>query len=210
MRILDKITEQISAIGLPLYAVTLTAVPRVDTPLLLMLHWHGFRREVLGRFPGLGTLLFPVPGSALQLNERWQSLAMVESAMLDAAWQLGAWDVERLERRACNHVCATEQEAYECRQAFGEHPLNASEEVQVVADAADRADLMRLGAEVGYLRWLFRPVQGGLWQKTAEDDTLAPDGSRAPPCPVVPLSPKGGKAARTTYRLGRINRILLP
>ena len=53
MHILDKITDQVSAIGLPLYAVTLTAVPRYDTPLLLMLHWHGFRRELVVNLPGI-------------------------------------------------------------------------------------------------------------------------------------------------------------
>lgn len=209
MHILHKITDQISTVGLPLYAVTLTAVPRYDTPLLLMLHWHGFRRELIINLPGMNSSLHPVPGSALQLNERWQSLETVESAMLDAAWQLGAWDIEREEKRSCNYIGASNQEALECRQAFGEHPLYEDEELHMVTDAPDRTDLMHLGANVGYIRWQFRPVMGGIWKKVAEDDTLAPDGSRKPPCPVAPQAPKGGKAARTTYRLGKINRIIL-
>ena len=210
MHILDKITDQVSAIGLPLYAVTLTAVPRYDTPLLLMLHWHGFRRELVVNLPGINTRLHPVPGSALQLNERWQSLENVECAMLDAAWQMGAWDIEREERRACNDVSASEREALECLQAFGAHPLHEAETLHVVADAPDREELMHFAANVGYIRWQFRPVRDGVWQQVAEDDTLAPDGGREPPCPIAPQAPKGGKAARTHYRMGRVNRISLP
>lgn len=210
MRILDKIFGQISAVRLPLYAVTLTAVPRQDTPLLLMLHWHGFGRDLALNLPEMFDDCQPVPGTALQINERWQSFDMVEVALLDAAWQLGAWDVEREERRGCNTIGASEQEALECQQAFGEHPTHATKALYMITDAPDRADLMNLGAHVGYIRWQFRPVMGGVWQQTAEDDTLELDGSRNPPCPVTPLPIRGGKLTRTTYRLGKVSRVILP
>ncbi|HYD33048.1 MAG TPA: diguanylate cyclase [Methylophilaceae bacterium] len=208
MQILDKITDQISSVRLPLYAVTLTAIPRYDTPLLLMLHWHGFRRELIVNLPGITSSLHSVPGSALQLNERWQDLESVESAMLDAAWQLGAWNVERDERRGCNYIAASEREALECRQVFGEHPLFDADELHLIAETPDREDLMHMGARVGYIRWQFRPVVGGLWQSIAEDDTLNADGGREPPCPISPQPPRGGKASHTTYRMGFVNRII--
>ncbi len=209
MKILERITDQLASMGLPLYAVSLTAAARRDTPLLLILHWHGFRRDLLFDFPGVNQTPFPIPGSALQINERWHEVEHIDAAMLDAAWQLGAWDIEREERRACNDVSADIREAQECRQAFGEHSMDLPEGLHLVIDAPDREDLMQLGANVGYIRWLFRPVMGGIWQTTAVDDTLAPDGSRVPPCPVAPRPSKGGRAARTTYRLGRVNRIIL-
>lgn len=208
MDVFGKIAAQMSAVGLPLYAVTLTAVPRADTPLLLILHWHGFRRETPAA-PDRPAPVRAVPGSALQINERWQALETLDAAMLDAGWQLGAWEVEREERRACSWIGASEQEALECRQAFGEHPL-AEDGLYLVAEAPDRPDLMQLGAAVGYVRWTFRPARGGLWRETADDDTLAPDGSRLPPCPVAPQAPRGGRAARTRYLLGRVSRLWLP
>jgi hypothetical protein len=209
MELLDKITSQISGVKLPLYAVTLTAIPRFDTPLLLMLHWHGFRRELVVDLPGMKMhQLHPVPGSALQINERWHDLESVETAMLDAAWQLGAWNVDRDERRGCNYIGASDREALECRQAFGEHPLLDAEELLMLSEAPDREDLMHLGAKVGYIRWQFRPVVGGVWQSVAEDDTLNADGSREPPCPLKPQPSKGGKASHVTYRMGFVNRII--
>jgi hypothetical protein len=209
MHILDKITDQLSTVGLPLYAVTLTAISRPDTPLLLMLHWHGFRREIPS-LPGSHSKFSPVPGSALQINEHWESLEIVETSMLDAAWQLGAWDIEREEKRACNTIGASEREAYECRQAFGEHPLDEARDLHLVEEAPDREEMLTLGARVGYIRWQFRPIKGGIWESVTEDDTLSPEGTRQPPCPISPLAPKGGKRARTVYRFGRINRIILP
>ncbi|MBX3649176.1 MAG: hypothetical protein KF853_10660 [Rhodocyclaceae bacterium] len=208
MDIFGKIAAQMNAVGLPLFAVTVTAVPRADTPLLLILHWHGFRREA-PTGPDRPAPVRAVPGSALQMNDRWQAIETIDAAMLDAGWQLGAWEVEREERRACNWIGASEREALECRQAFGEHPL-AGEDLHLVADVPDLADLMELGAAVGYVRWTFRPARGGLWRETADDDTLATDGSRQPPCPIMPQGPRGGRESRTRYRLGRASRLWLP
>ena len=207
MDILGIVSAQIQAVRLPLFAVTVTAVPRADTPVLLILHWHGFRREATVA-PDRPGRLRAVPGSALQLNERWQALETIDRAMLDAGWQLGAWDLEREQRRSCSRIGASEREALECRQAFGEHPM-ADEELHLLSEAPDRAELMHLGAAVGYVRWSFRPARGGLWRETADDDTLAPDGSRQPPCPVMPQAPRDGPS-RTRYRLGCAGRLWLP
>lgn len=40
MKVFATITDQLNAVRMPLFAVTLTAVPRLNTPVLLMLHWH--------------------------------------------------------------------------------------------------------------------------------------------------------------------------
>ena len=67
---------------------------------------------------------------------------------------------------------------------------------------------MQMAADAGYVRWLFRPVKGGLWRALDEpDDTLESDGGRRPPCPVIP-EPRGGRG-RKVYRLGEVRRILL-
>lgn len=207
MNIFHTLIEQMQVMQLPLTAVTLTAVPRADTPLLLMLHWHGFRKQPTS-MPALKPVLQPVPGSALQLNDRWQQPEMVEEAVLDAAWQLGAWDVQREERRACTYIGATAQEALACKQAFGKYEEELENEL-LVSEAPDRDEMLQLGAKVGYIRWQFRPVNGGVWQSTADDDTLSEDGRRIPPCPIRPLALKGGKLSKTAFRLGQVNRIIL-
>ncbi|HEY5763464.1 MAG TPA: hypothetical protein VIS73_09695 [Rhodocyclaceae bacterium] len=207
MEVIHKITGQIASVGLPLFAVTLTAVPCANTPVLLILHWHGFRRS--GDSGEAAEPPVSVPGSALQLNERWDEMARLDEAMLDAAWQCGAWELDREERRACNTVGADEREAAACLQAFGEPPLAGTSET-LVADAPDQREMLRLGAAVGYVRWQFRPVRGGLWGPSPEDCSLAADGSRDPPCPVKPLATVGPRVSRTRYQLGRCDRILLP
>lgn len=199
------ISGQIDAVRLPLFAVTLTAIPRANTPVLLMLHWHGFRRDV-HRGPAPREAMAPVPGSALQINEQWQDLASIDEGMLEAAWRLGAWELDREEKRACATAGASGRESLECRQAFGA-PLAPE---QMVAEAPDREDMLCLGAEVGYVRWKFRPVRGGLWRQTARDDTLSPEGGREPPCPVEARPPVGTRVSHWRYRLGRLHRLILP
>lgn len=102
--------------------------------------------------------------------------------LLDAAWQLGAWDVERIERRACNVIGASAAQALACRQAFGDYREDAARASRIFDDNIDRTRLMQLAAHRGYVRRLFRPVKGGLWQGLDEpDDTLDEDGGRTPP-----------------------------
>lgn len=212
MEVFDKVLEQVQAVGLPVVAVSLTAVPCANTPVLLMVHWHGFAKHQppsSAQTASQGEALAGVPSSALQLNETWLALEHLDDAMLQAAWQFGAWDLLREERRGCNTLGASEREALECKQAFAEPPFAQSADDYMLAEAPDRADLMQLGARVGYVRWQFHPVKDGLWQDSAGDETLRGDGSREPPCPVAARPPVGNRVSRTRYNLGRCSRIVL-
>lgn len=204
MHILERIENQIAATGLPLVGITLAAVPCPDTPVILTLHWHGFIKEKLAPVDEAATVSYtPVPSSALQLNDRWQDLETVDSATLEAAWALGAWDVARAERRACRRPGADMTETLECLQAFGVFPFGRhSAQPAVVADTPDADELMRLAARRGYLMWMFRPVSGGIWNEVADDATLGHAGRRAPPCPYRPIPPQCDGNRKTVYRFG--------
>src|SRR6185295_7151356 len=163
MEILDRIEDQISATGLPLFGITLAAVPCPDTPVILTLHWHAFVREKLVETEAAEPVSFTsVPSSALQLSDRWRDLVAVDRAAMEAAWELGAWDVARAERKGCGRPGASSTEALECLQAFGSFPFGINGNSVVVADAPDADELLKLAANRGYLMWLFRPVSGGI------------------------------------------------
>jgi hypothetical protein len=98
MQVFDKVADQVQSMGLPVVAVSVTVVPRANTPVLLMLHWHGFARRQAPRSAAAAAPTEPmasIPGFALQLNDRWLALEHLDDAMLQAAWQLGAWDLMR-------------------------------------------------------------------------------------------------------------------
>ena len=210
MELLERIEEQIQSTQLPLFAITVSAVPCPDTPVILTLHWHAFVRERLLESERAEPVAFrPVPSSALQLNQRWDDLLQLDQAALDAGWELGAWDVARAERPACTRPGADSAEALECLKAFGAFPGagNAGEPV-VVSDAPDADELLNVAARRGYVTWTFRPVHGGIWRDVADDATLRPDGTREPPCPVLPIRPTGERVRRTVYRFGMSDRII--
>ena len=178
MELLDRIEQQISATRLPLFAITVAAVPCPDTPVILTLHWHAFLREKLADVESAQPVSFKsVPSSALQLNARWEDLVTLDRAALAAAWELGAWDVARAERPSCMRPGADSSEALECLQAFGAFPYGAQGDQVVVADAPDADDLINVAARRGYLMWIFRPVHGGIWQDFADNTTLKADGT---------------------------------
>ena len=210
MQILDRIQDQIAATKLPLVAITLSAVPCPDTPVILTLHWHGFIREKLVDDERAAAVAFtPVPSSALQLNDRWRRLGDLDEAALEAGWELGAWDVARAERPGCIRPGADTSEAIDCLKAFGQFPFGTREWSRsgwsaqsgaqvVVADAPDADDLLRVASRSGYLMWQFRPVHGGIWGEVAQDATLGPDGTREPPCPTFRIPPAACEGPRKT------------
>ncbi|WP_175914706.1 diguanylate cyclase [Burkholderia metallica] len=211
MDFFDRLQEQIESVRMPLFAVTVAAAMQANTPLFAVLHWHGFRRATPVVLPGVEIPTRPVPGSAVQINAPWDSFETVDAMLLDAAWQLGAWDVERVERRGCNAIGAGAAETLACRQAFGDYGEDVSTGAHLLDDGTNRDELMRLAARRGYARWLFRPVKSGLWRALGEpDDTLDADGGRRPPCPVLPVPRRPDGRGRTVYRLGAVRRILLP
>jgi hypothetical protein len=216
MNILETVADQSDAMGLPLYAVTVTAVAREGAPALLSLHWHGFFRQTPLRLPGVELPARPVPQSMAQVDLPPATPGLfdeLERSLLEAAWQLGAWDVERIERPAWWRLGAPATEVSDGRRAFGYYDEDdGNDSAHVMAEAPDREALMRLAAHRGYLRWLFRPRKRGLWCAVADeaDATLDDSGGRPLPCPVVPQPPHADAAAhRTVYRLGRAGRIVL-
>ena len=177
MHLLERIEDQIAATGLPLVGITLAAVPCPDTPVILTLHWHGFIKERLAEVEQAEVVSYtPLPSSALQLNDRWSDLVAVDRAAMEAAWELGAWDVARAERKGCMRPGAPSSEALECLQAFGAFPFGINGNQAVVTDAPDADELLQLAASRGYLMWLFRPVSGGIWAEVADDATLTATG----------------------------------
>jgi len=203
MHLVERIEDQISATGLPLVGITLAAVPCPDTPVILTLHWHGFIKEKLVELECAEAVSYtPVPSSALQLNDRWRDLLAVDCAAMEAAWELGAWDIARAERRSCMRLGAPSTEALECLQAFGSFPFGVNGSQMVVAEAPDAGELVQLAAARGYLMWQFRPVSGGIWAEVADDATLSPEGRRPPPCPHRPIPPKCSGSRKTVYRFG--------
>ena len=152
MELLERIEEQIAGTGLPLVGITLAAVPCPDTPIILTLHWHGFIKEKLANVEGAQPVAYtPIPSSAMQVNERWDHLVAVDQATLDAAWQLGAWDVSRAERPGCLRPGARATEPLECMQAFGAFPYGVNAQQLVVSDAPDADELLKLAVLKGYL-----------------------------------------------------------
>src|SRR5690606_10728472 len=161
MDILSCIQNHAQALRLPLYAVTLSAVARPGTPLLLILHWHGFFRDTPANVPSLAVPLRSVQGSALQLDVAWTRAEHLDEAMLDAAWKLGAWDLERINHRPWWRLNAPLSETLACHRAFAHYPdLDAS---PVVVEAPDQERMLEWAALRGYIRWLFRPRSQGLW-----------------------------------------------
>lgn len=208
MNLFETISSQVSFVNLPLFAVSLTALPVPNTPLLLMLHWHGFRKNPPTGQQSRHAPFESVPGSALQLNESWASVSALDEAMLDAAWQLGAWELDRAEKRACATVGAPGEEELACCQAFARHPMMPQD--AMLTEAPDLDEMLQLGSRIGYVAWKFRPTQSGIWSDTAVDESLDADGGRKLPCPVSAIAPVGTKVSTTRYRLGRNTRLFLP
>jgi hypothetical protein len=213
MQLLDRIETQLISNRLPLVAITLAAVPYANTPVVLTLHWHGFVETRLAEVSDANVVAYQsVPSSALQVNDRWDEFDELENEVLDVAWELGSWDLARVEAPPFVRPGASEQESLECMGAFGSLPVCLDGQPPILAEVPDSGGLIESASRNGYVQWLFRPVRGGVWAEVAEDVTLQEGGYRNPPCPViaeprvVPLHRRS--ARRVVYQLGRCPRLV--
>jgi hypothetical protein len=211
MNMLDCIETQLIANRLPLMGITVAAVPYANTPVVLTLHWHGFVETRLANVTDANVVAYQaVPSSALQINDRWDQLGDLENAVLDVAWELGAWDLARTEALPFVRPGAGEQESLDCMGAFGALPIALDGQVPIVAEVPDAEELIDAASRSGYVNWLFRPVRGGVWSTVAEDLTLEEGGYRNPPCPYIATPTRLGRSRRprrVVYQFGRCDRI---
>ena len=210
MDLLDRIETQLISNRLPLVAITVAAVPYANTPVVLTLHWHGFVETRLAAASEAGVVAYqPVPSSALQINDRWDGLDQLENEVLDVAWELGSWDLARMEAPPFVRPGATEQESLVCMGAFGSLPLAIDGQPPVVAEVPDADELIATASRDGYVHWLFRPVRGGVWAEVAEDSTLQEGGYRNPPCPYMasPTRSRPRRPRKIVYQFGRCTRL---
>ena len=210
MHLLDRIETQLISNRLPLVAITVAAVPYANTPVVLTLHWHGFVETRLAAESDANVVAYqPVPSSALQINDRWDGIAQLENEVLDVAWELGSWDLARMEAPPFVRPGATEQESLECMGAFGSLPLQIDGQPPVVAEVPDAEDLIAAASREGYVHWLFRPVRGGVWAEVSEDATLENGGYRNPPCPYLaaPTRLRDRRPRKVVYQFGRAARL---
>ncbi|SRR5690606_29665753 len=207
MQILETIQAHVAAMRLPLYAVTLSAVAKSRTPVMLILHWHGFYRESPLRLEGIDLPVRSVAGSALQIDTQWQEVETWDEAMLDAAWRLGAWNLERETHRPWCRLNAPLEETLACHRAFADYRESPAES-HVIVNSPDQAELLELAAMRGYVRWLFRPRRYGIWKEVDDDDiTRDTVDARSTPCPVKAAPFDRHRPGRRVYRLGRAGTI---
>ncbi|MGE0358870.1 MAG: diguanylate cyclase [Burkholderiales bacterium] len=208
MQLLDCIETQLIANRLPLVGVSVAAVPYANTPVVLTLHWHGFVETRLADVTDANVVAYqPVPSSALQVNDRWDRFEELENAVLDVAWELGSWDLARLEAPPFIRPGSSTQESVECMGAFGNLPITLEGQPPIVAEVPDGDELIEAAGRAGYVHWLFRPVRGGVWAEVAEDATLEEGGYRNPPCPHLSAPTKPGRCRRVVYQFGRCDRL---
>src|SRR4029078_1824534 len=147
MELLDRIETPLASNRLPLVAITVAAVPYANTPFVLTLHWHGFVETRLADGTDANVVAYQaVPSSALQINERWDRFDELENSVLDVAWELGSWDLARVEAFPFTAPGACERESLECMGAFGSIPVALDGQPPIVAEVPDARDLIAAAA----------------------------------------------------------------
>ena len=198
---LEVIEDQLVANRLPLAGVTIAATPFPNTPAVVSLHWHAFVEITLAP-EGAAVAYQSVPTSALQVNSRWDRFEDIESSVLETAWELGAWDLRRVEARACARPGAATREFVDCETSFGVSSQAIDGELLFVTEVPDGEDLLQAASRTGYVCWQFRPTWCGLWKDLANDVTLEKGGYRNPRCPLAAQGYEPGRARTLVYQLG--------
>lgn len=200
--LLEAIEDQVVANRLPLAGVTIAATPFPNTPAVVSLHWHAFVEKALAP-EGTAVAYQCVPSSALQVNPRWDRFEDIETNVLETAWELGAWDLRRIEERACARPGAAGREYSLCETSFGVSSQAIDGEPVFVAEVPDGQELLEAAAHAGYVCWQFRPTWCGLWKELAQDVTLEKGGYRNPRCPLEARFYEPGRARTIVFQLGR-------
>lgn len=217
-RLLSTLEAQAQAMRLaryPIKVIHIAALYRAAPP-VLTITWGmpDVWLEQPGAQKGVAASSVTRPADTCILLPDYERLHSFEADMLATAWQLGAWDVARIEKSPL----ANPWEAMESRHGlvadFGINPYLIMGQ-PLITGAAAPEDQIREASEQGWIVWRFVPLalSAGLTRKAwcTKDRTLAdPDSCRRVARTIDPQRLYGpitepGTAHEHIYQFGRGN-----
>ena len=168
--------------------------------------------------PGVSASVYTNPADTCVALPQPERLAYLEIEALECAWQLGAWDVRRMEHAPLANPDAWREPRYGVANDFGINPytITVCGSDPTVLTHGDHADdkLIKTAARHGWITWVFvplalaTPIMQQRWRD--KDRTL----SDAQACTRTPRRITGvglhgpcevGTAYDHIYELGRAN-----
>jgi hypothetical protein len=215
--IADLIQQAASApalAGVGVKSIRIATTYRLDAILTITWSW-----------PEFGEVSQPsgLPGVAMSVAARPADLTLAlvlpgptvheaEHAVLDVAWQLGAWDVRRMERAPLADPKQWREARHGLASDFGVNLVTIAGVPVQKGDRAPYADL-RAAAVDGWVTWSFVPLAFATRTMRArwggKDKTLEADCTRSGALPPTHFAdwhhPEPGYAHEHIYQLGRAN-----
>lgn len=155
--------------------------------------------------------------TSISISRHLASPDELESAVLQTAWELGAWDVSRLEHARLPVGAAWHEPRYGLMSDFGHSPYLICGQPMAVGDVADD-DTCELAAASGWVTWTFVPMclTTPQTQKKhmGKDKTLTTSGKRTGIMPMMqmmwwhPIDPH--TAHQHIYEMGKTTPANVP
>lgn len=170
-------------------------------------------REQPSGLPGVAMLIAARPSDeTLALVLPGPTVHEAERSVLGCAWELGAWDVRRIEHAPLADPSQWAESRHGLASDFGINPTVIAGQPIQVGDRAPSADVQAAAVD-GWVSWSFVPLALSARTMRArwgdKDKTLGEDCSRSDPLPTTRLGdwyhPVPGHANEHIYQLGRSN-----
>jgi len=200
--------------GVFVKSVRIAVTYSCDAILTVTWSWpeHG-ERERPSTIPGVAALVASRPSDqTVALVLPGPTVHEVERSVLVSAWELGAWDVRRIEHAPLADPTQWAESRHGLAVDFGANHVAIAGQALQAGDRAEDA-VIQAAASDGWVSWSFVPLSlatrlmrerwGG------KDKTLQADCSRVIPLPPLRLGewrqPEPGRAHEHIYQLGRSN-----
>jgi hypothetical protein len=132
--------------------------------------------------PGVRASVISRPAdTAIRLDRNLASPAELEDAILAAAWEMGSWDLVRLELAPLAAGADWWDARHGIAPSFGRNPYTICGQPLVVGEGADD-EVCEAAAVGGYIKWRFLPTTSAgantRQHRRGKDATLQPNGAR--------------------------------
>lgn len=185
---LQKAAKAPAMAGIYLKSVDLSAVHDWVHDPVMCITWsmpdHGAAIDAPAvSLPGVSASILSRPSDTTMLLPRdLASPDELESAVMGAAWTLGAWDVRRIEHAPLPQNVDWRQARHGLVGDFGRNPYTIAGQPLAVGEAADDV-VCELAAAHGWITWAFVPLAistpSARKRWGSKDRTLQPDCTRA-------------------------------
>ena len=169
--------------GIYVNSVSVSSTYDFENDVIMKISWTmpSLEHNLQSGLKGVAKTVMSTPADSTILIEHYDGYKNLEDQLMQSAWELGAWDISRLEKAPLPDAAEILSPSYGIAQSFGINPYTIDGSPMQLGENTD-LETIENAANHGYITWRFVPMATAKPERIrialTKDKTIKTNGTR--------------------------------